>query len=165
MENQTTKTAVESYIFKPFNLDEALKYPHLVRNIAHTNFICTKVERKGDSIGVSWKRGKQIVKWWYSNDSAPDYIHMLVDEAETITQQQPNKTVPDHYKLPNGMDIIDIIQLLGLNFNTGSALKYMGRAGKKNNESILDDLRKAQECIRREILYYEKLEEQNKQSK
>lgn len=153
--------------FTEFNLEIALQKPHLVRSKSYPNLVCRKVSvGDEDDVLVDWAGNHN--QFTYTSHGASERLHMLVDDNETETianQPQLNKTVPDHYKLPNGMDIIDIIQLLGLNFNTGSALKYISRAGKKNNESILDDLRKAQECIRREILYYEKLEAQNKQSK
>lgn len=43
----------------------------------------------------------------------------------------------------------DVIRAWGLNFNLGSAVKYIARAGRKDD--IVQDLKKAQECIRFEI--------------
>jgi hypothetical protein len=45
-----------------------------------------------------------------------------------------------------------------MNFNRGNIVKYLARAGKKDNE--LDDLRKALNYLLREIDYHEKLQEQ-----
>jgi hypothetical protein len=43
----------------------------------------------------------------------------------------------------------DVIRGWGLNFNLGSAVKYIARAGRKDD--IIQDLRKAQEFIQFEI--------------
>ncbi len=54
-----------------------------------------------------------------------------------------NKKIdPDHYKLPNGIEANDVTMFFG--FNEGNVLKYVWRAGKKENEYRLTDLKKAQ---------------------
>ena len=45
-----------------------------------------------------------------------------------------------------------------MNFNRGNIVKYLARAGKKDNE--LDDLRKALNYLTREIEYFEKQQEE-----
>lgn len=55
---------------------------------------------------------------------------------------------PDHYNA-NGVEVIDVINSWGLDFETGNALKYMCRAGRKNDNWI-EDLKKALWYIRRE---------------
>lgn len=60
---------------------------------------------------------------------------------------------PDYYKGENQLDVIDIVKILGLNFNLGNVLKYIVRAGKKKESSALIDLNKAREYIDREISY------------
>lgn len=62
-----------------------------------------------------------------------------------------------HYENGQGYDIIDVCKDYSLNFNRGNILKYVARAGKKQNE--LQDLRKALDYLQREISY---LEEQQK---
>jgi hypothetical protein len=62
-----------------------------------------------------------------------------------------------HYENGQGYDIIDVCKDYSLNFNRGNILKYVARAGKKQNE--LQDLRKALDYLQREIAY---LEEQQK---
>lgn len=59
---------------------------------------------------------------------------------------------PSHYKT-DSIDVIDICKILELNFNRGNVLKYISRAGKKQNE--LEDLNKALEYLKREISYIE----------
>ena len=58
---------------------------------------------------------------------------------------------PSHYAegWSNGAEIIDITE--NLNFNRGNAVKYIARAGKKSYDKDLEDLRKAQWYLEREI--------------
>jgi hypothetical protein len=58
-----------------------------------------------------------------------------------------------HYKTGKDYDIIDVCKDYSLNFNRGNILKYVARAGKKNDE--LQDLRKALDYLQREINYLE----------
>jgi hypothetical protein len=56
-----------------------------------------------------------------------------------------------HYDSGKDYDIIDVCKDYALNFNRGNILKYVARAGKKEDE--LKDLRKALEYLEREISY------------
>jgi CO dehydrogenase/acetyl-CoA synthase alpha subunit len=57
--------------------------------------------------------------------------------------------IPEHYD--NGLkhDLIDVIGSYKLNFNRGNVLKYIVRAGRKQNE--IEDLEKALDYLEREI--------------
>lgn len=55
---------------------------------------------------------------------------------------------PDHYQ-GNKFEVIDIIEDYELNFTLGSAVKYILRAGKKDDKNI--DLKKAIWMLEREI--------------
>lgn len=70
-----------------------------------------------------------------------------------------NDTVnhPSHYN-DGKIEVIDFIEDKHLNFHRGNAVKYISRAGKKNPDKELEDLRKAVWCINREI---ERLECEN----
>jgi hypothetical protein len=59
-------------------------------------------------------------------------------------------STPKHYKTES-IDVIDICKILELNFNRGNILKYISRAGKKENE--MQDLEKALDYLNREIQY------------
>ena len=61
-----------------------------------------------------------------------------------------------HYETGKGYDIIDVCKDYTLNFNKGNILKYVARAGKKQDE--LQDLRKALDYLQREIDYLEQLQ-------
>lgn len=57
---------------------------------------------------------------------------------------------PDHYKwLPNGIEAIDICENLG--YNLGNVVKYILRAGRKDPSKLLEDLKKAQWYLNRQI--------------
>lgn len=56
-----------------------------------------------------------------------------------------------HYEATGDYDIIDVCNHYKLNFNRGNVVKYVARAGKKDDE--LQDLYKAKDYIEREIAY------------
>lgn len=56
-----------------------------------------------------------------------------------------------HYEATGDYDVIDFVQDYKLNFNRGNVVKYIARAGKKDDE--LQDLLKAKDYIEREIQY------------
>ena len=58
-----------------------------------------------------------------------------------------DKLNPDYYR--EGIETIDYIEAKGFNYHLGNAIKYISRAGKKDNK--VDDLRKAIWYIEREI--------------
>jgi hypothetical protein len=57
---------------------------------------------------------------------------------------------PNHYtnQVP-GIECIDVTQ--HFNFNRGSAIKYIWRAGIKNPDTEIQDLKKAIQCLEFEI--------------
>jgi len=61
-----------------------------------------------------------------------------------------------HYDNGKDYDVIDVINDFNLNFSRGNILKYICRAGLKNDE--LQDLLKAKDYLEREI---ERLREAN----
>ena len=54
------------------------------------------------------------------------------------------------YYIKNGIEVFDVVEAFGLNFNLGNVVKYVCRAGKKD-DCIVSDLRKARDYIDREI--------------
>ena len=58
---------------------------------------------------------------------------------------------PDHYKSSSGGEVIDIIELWGLGFCLGNALKSICRAGKKVGADRRTDLAKAVFYVERSI--------------
>lgn len=62
---------------------------------------------------------------------------------------------PAHYQHPSGVESIQVCR--HENFNRGNAIKYIMRAGKKEGESEIDDLKKALWYINDEIMRIEEL--------
>lgn len=61
------------------------------------------------------------------------------DKASTTPPKPDMVNHPPHYQLPNGMEVIDIVETL--NYRKGTAVKYIMRAGNKWNE--VEDIEKA----------------------
>ena len=64
-----------------------------------------------------------------------------------------DKYKPTHYQNKSNYDVIDFCNDYKLNFNRGSAVKYIARAGKKEDE--IKELKKAIDFLEREIKFLE----------
>lgn len=62
---------------------------------------------------------------------------------------------PKHYDLYP--EPIEVIHSWDMNFNLGNVIKYVSRAGKKDGESKIKDLRKAIDYLNFEIAYEEEV--------
>lgn len=62
---------------------------------------------------------------------------------------------PSHYT-DGKIEVIDFIEEKCLNFHRGNAVKYIARAGKKDPTKEIEDLKKAEWYIHREIQRLEK---------
>lgn len=60
------------------------------------------------------------------------------------------------YYIAEGVDIRDVIEAFGLNYNRGAVVKYLARAGRKPGNGALLDLLKAREHLNREIARLER---------
>ncbi|MFC8099417.1 DUF3310 domain-containing protein [Streptomyces sp. NPDC057363] len=128
--------------------------------------------KAGDEVRIMWggKRGKKgRVATVNSSYTAPypygvtfsdsDQV-CAYNENELAIWEEPTKTEdkvnhPSHYTwLPNGVEVIDLIEHLIT--NRGNAVKYLCRAGRKNPDTELEDLRKALWYVEREIKRVEK---------
>lgn len=67
-----------------------------------------------------------------------------------------NVNNPAHYT-HGGIETIDFIEAKQLGYSLGNVIKYISRAGKKGDR--LEDLKKAQWYLAREIYYEQKLRE------
>lgn len=61
---------------------------------------------------------------------------------------------PSHY-CSGGIEPKDFIRANDLNFNRGNVVKYVTRAGKKDPEKEIEDLKKARQYLDFEIEYLE----------
>jgi len=57
---------------------------------------------------------------------------------------------PDHYN-EGKIEVIDVIEDWRLGFHLGNAVKYIGRAGKKDSAKEIEDLEKCVWYIERKI--------------
>lgn len=70
---------------------------------------------------------------------------------------EPDKEMvvaPKHYQAEvrgTHIECVDLIRALGLNYELGSCLKYLWRAGKKFEDKVIEDLEKAAYYIELEI--------------
>lgn len=63
---------------------------------------------------------------------------------------------PKHYMShPSGIEVIEITR--HMNFNLGNVIKYILRAGHKDKNKIIEDLKKAQWYLNDEIIKLEKI--------
>lgn len=62
---------------------------------------------------------------------------------------------PSHYT-DGGIETIDFIEAKKLNYRLGNVVKYVSRAGKKDPETRVEDLKKALWYLKREIGELEK---------
>ena len=54
-----------------------------------------------------------------------------------------NVNHPNHYLKDTGHEVIDVISAWELDFSLGNSIKYIARAGRKNPENTVEDLKKA----------------------
>lgn len=79
--------------------------------------------------------------------------------ADSLVESQKTYPVndvvshPSHYTEGRKYEPKDVIRDWGLNFNLGSAVKYISRAGRKDD--IIQDLKKAKQFLDFEIDYLE----------
>lgn len=68
---------------------------------------------------------------------------------------------PAHYCKWRKYEPKDVIHDWGLNFNLGNAVKYISRNGRKDGNSVLQDLMKARQYLDFEIDFIKKEEQEN----
>jgi hypothetical protein len=75
-------------------------------------------------------------------------LKVFVKDLKLLYNMRASQT---HYETGKNYDIIDVCKDYSLNFNRGNVMKYVARAGKKQDE--LGDLLKAKDYLEREIDY------------
>lgn len=68
---------------------------------------------------------------------------------------------PAHYYKGRKYEPKDVIHDWGLNFNLGNAVKYISRNGRKDGNSVLQDLMKARQYLDFEIDFIKQEEQEN----
>ena len=89
-----------------------------------------------------------------------EFFFWLYSEADPENEENKNDPVNHTSHYTDGkIEVIDYIEDKGLDFCLGNAVKYISRAGKKDQEKEIEDLRKAAWYINRRI--EELLEKEN----
>ena len=93
------------------------------------------------------------IKMWLSTPCAnepekPSAEH--VDLQKVSEKVCDNVNHPSHYT-SGQIEVIDFIEDKDLGFHLGNAVKYISRAGRKNPDKTVEDLRKAVWYINRQI--------------
>lgn len=89
------------------------------------------------------------VEWSNSTNNSYRFDDLELQKIDVDTKEQSK---PEHYKT-DSIDVIDFCKLYDLNFNRGNIVKYVSRAGKKDDE--IADLKKAMDYLQREIKFLE----------
>lgn len=86
---------------------------------------------------------------------AEKYFDEIMTDAKTRRMEQSNEddiiSHPNHYCKGRKYEPKDVIHDWGLDFNLGSAVKYLSRAGRKEHNSKQQDLEKAIQYIQFEL--------------
>lgn len=85
----------------------------------------------------------------HSYDTDGEWFWALESELSSHEQDDPVNH-PAHYTY-GSIEVSDFIADKGLNFFRGNVVKYVSRAGKKDADTELEDLRKAVWYLEREI--------------
>jgi len=83
----------------------------------------------------------------------PRHTYLTADEKELIAKYTTdNNSInrPTHYN-QGKIEVIDFIEDQKLGFHLGNVVKYLCRAGKKDNTTYYDDLKKAEWYLQRYI--------------
>jgi len=99
--------------------------------------------------GPNGKHGKLHTDECGCDDAPLDvpFVDRSVDEIIRETLEKVDH--PAHYNAYKGLEVIDLVEQM--NFNRGNAVKYIARAGLKDPQTTVEDLKKAKWYINREI--------------
>lgn len=87
------------------------------------------------------------------NDVANSWAELTVEEPEETKENDPVNH-PSHYT-DGKYETIDFIEDYGLTTHIGNAIKYISRAGKKDEDEYIQDLNKADWYLQRYLQYLE----------
>ena len=120
-------------------------------------WVCYKCVKKGDKPCYLKVESEAEPPTWcpwalepYNEVEYPEWEEIKDDPTVTITPDEYDPVNrPSHYTEGRKYEPIDVIEDWNLGFCTGNALKYISRAGRKDN--AIQDLEKAKWYIKREI--------------
>ena len=80
----------------------------------------------------------------------PTIINAKKAEGHLTSMNNDQVNHPSHYT-SGKTEVIDAIEDWGLGFHLGNVVKYVARAGKKNPDKVIEDLKKARWYLDRKI--------------
>ena len=146
-DNEKLKESIEAFIVnreknkKPVT-DRALKTILKKLDLMFENNDDLKIEAINEAVEKNWnniydKRVKDFSRF----ENKETKLMFEIEEKEMVNH-------PSHYNMGK-YEAIDVIEDWNLNFNLGNAVKYISRAGHKDD--IVQDLKKSLWYIEREI--------------
>ena len=140
--------------FEKHSLEEILTIARLSGHPAIVNGKLVKCEGLSCDVCDLSKRHESC------HNCIQEFLFWLYSEADPEKEENKNDPVnhPSHYT-DGKIEVIDYIKDKGLGYCLGNAVKYISRAGKKDPEKEIEDLRKAAWYINRRI--EELLEKEN----
>lgn len=143
-------------------------YPYNEIESAFSNLLRDgTLQLEGDCIVFTWPAGGTMKKDDFSSQGllnnntekiwdvpVPDYIKAAMAGTEEVIEafspkKNPAVHSPKHYTR-GGIETIDFIEAKGLNFHLGNVVKYVSRAGYKQ-DALIQDLEKSLWYLNREI--------------
>lgn len=116
------------------------------------NFTKEKIyESKDDGYGFVGDDGFVYDTLMHTSFSGVEFqeVYIPVVDLQKPTEQ-PDAINPSHYNSTK-ISAFDVIDDWKLDFYSGNVVKYIQRAGKKENNSELQDLKKAQRYLEKKI--------------
>ena len=110
------------------------------------------VEESSCSNIVVMYDGEILPSPYWSSRSPHDYLELVsMEKALAMLEPKPDAVAhPQHYN-QGKIEVIEFIEDKKLNYHKGNAIKYISRAGIKNTNKEIEDLRKAIWYLQREI--------------
>jgi hypothetical protein len=159
-------------VFKEVEDDAPESYPKGIQHMLDTIINTTPKDGHGGFSSQLLDHVSNEYKAFHTDQAVPDYIKAVMtaneknaaDSASEInmtkvrsaleklgvdTDKNPAVHSPSHYTR-GGIETIDFIEAKGLNFHLGNTVKYVSRAGFKQ-DALLQDLEKALWYLTREI--------------
>lgn len=142
--------------YNPFNIKDD-DYEYITNEYPFTNDIIATALIRGIQDGLSIAEvEEELVKYMHSGYTGlGDWLKDMKKKGNEVDMEYKDpkwmeKTEPDYYE-GEGIQPLDLIESQGLNFNRGNVVKYVARAGKKSEDTEIQDLMKARTYIEREI--------------
>lgn len=112
--------------------------------------------KSGEFIAISKEDVDYLLSVWKREKiSETDFKMPAKAEPSSSKNETNNIDHPKHYN-QGKLEVIDVILDWKLGFCLGNTVKYIGRAGHKDPEKTLEDLKKARWYLDREISELEK---------